>query len=251
MDVTLHTSATLPASPAAPRTRHLPSSPRAWRRCWQLGPSGPVLLPYSTSRLAKPASATSAPSPSLLPPAEVERRSRAASSAAAVNPDDKGSSAAMEQLDIERGVCVPFRKYTPEGVRRRVLGDPPTAAALFSLAARGVEIVWNLGLYWSALAYDCLVGRDEEVVPFRARQLRNLLCDLGPSFIKAGQVSLPILPPPFHIHTPGFPLQSPLSIPRTPPPPAMANGIHCNIAQILGLLSSFLFSLWMDRIFTL
>ncbi|CAA6669479.1 unnamed protein product [Spirodela intermedia] len=70
----------------------------------------------------------------------------------------------MEQLDIERGVCVPFRKYTPEG------------------------IVWNLGFYWSTLAYDCLVGRDEEVVPFRARQLRNLLCDLGPSFIKAGQV---------------------------------------------------------------
>lgn len=53
---------------------------------------------------------------------------------------------------------------------------------------RGVEIIWNLGLYWSALTYDCLVGRDEEVVPYRARQLRNLLCNLGPSFIKAGQV---------------------------------------------------------------
>ncbi|XP_006601107.1 protein ACTIVITY OF BC1 COMPLEX KINASE 1, chloroplastic isoform X2 [Glycine soja] len=53
---------------------------------------------------------------------------------------------------------------------------------------RGVEIVWNLGLYWSNLVYDFLVGRDEEVVPYRARQLRNLLCDLGPSFIKAGQV---------------------------------------------------------------
>ena len=25
-------------------------------------------------------------------------------------------SAAMEQLDIERGVCIPFRKYTPETV---------------------------------------------------------------------------------------------------------------------------------------
>jgi aarF domain-containing kinase len=36
--------------------------------------------------------------------------------------------------------------------------------------------------------YDFLVGRDEEIVPYRARQLRNLLCDLGPSFIKAGQV---------------------------------------------------------------
>ena len=37
--------------------------------------------------------------------------------------------------------------------------------------------------------YDCLIGRDQEIVPYRARQLRNLLCDLGPSFIKAGQVA--------------------------------------------------------------
>lgn len=60
--------------------------------------------------------------------------------------------------------------------------------AILSLILRGVEIVWSLGFYWSTLMYDCFVGRDEEVVPFRARQLRNLLCDLGPSFIKAGQV---------------------------------------------------------------
>lgn len=60
--------------------------------------------------------------------------------------------------------------------------------AVLSLMLRGVEIVWNLGFYWSSLVYDYLVGRDEEVVPFRARQLRTLLCDLGPSFIKAGQV---------------------------------------------------------------
>lgn len=26
------------------------------------------------------------------------------------------SNSALEQLDIERGVCVPFRKYTPESV---------------------------------------------------------------------------------------------------------------------------------------
>lgn len=62
--------------------------------------------------------------------------------------------------------------------------------AILSLLGRGVEIVWNLGFYWSTLAYDFLAGRDEEVVPYRARQLRNLLCSLGPSFIKAGQVRL-------------------------------------------------------------
>ncbi|KAG6770887.1 hypothetical protein POTOM_026586 [Populus tomentosa] len=98
---------------------------------------------------------------------------------------DRDSSSAMDQLDIERGVCVPFRKYSPETVRSKVL---ESRGAISSLMLRGVEIVWNLGLYWSNLAYDFLVGRDEEVVPYRARQLRNLLCDLGPSFIKAGQV---------------------------------------------------------------
>ncbi|CAN1825465.1 Protein ACTIVITY OF BC1 COMPLEX KINASE 1, chloroplastic [Linum perenne] len=91
----------------------------------------------------------------------------------------------MEQLDFERGVCVPFRKYSPETVRSKVL---ESRGSTLSLLLRGVEIVWNLGFYWSNLMYDCFVGRDEEVVPFRARQLRNLLCDLGPSFIKAGQV---------------------------------------------------------------
>ncbi|XP_010275114.1 PREDICTED: uncharacterized aarF domain-containing protein kinase At4g31390, chloroplastic [Nelumbo nucifera] len=95
------------------------------------------------------------------------------------------SSSAMEQLDIERGVCIPFRKYSPEIVRNTVL---ESRGAILFLVARGVEIVWNLGLYWSGLTYDFFVGRDEEVVPYRARQLRNLLCDLGPSFIKAGQV---------------------------------------------------------------
>ncbi|XP_021738874.1 protein ACTIVITY OF BC1 COMPLEX KINASE 1, chloroplastic-like [Chenopodium quinoa] len=101
------------------------------------------------------------------------------------NSDKNGGSSALDQLDIERGVCVPFRKYTPEAVRSKVL---ESRGAILSLVERGVEIVWNLGLYWATLSYDFFVGRDEEVVPYRARQLRNLLCDLGPSFIKAGQV---------------------------------------------------------------
>lgn len=72
-------------------------------------------------------------------------------------------------------------------MRNKVL---ESRGAVISLMSRGVEIVWSLGLYWSNLTYDCLVGRDKEVVPDRARQLRNLLCNLGPSFIKAGQVCL-------------------------------------------------------------
>lgn len=70
-------------------------------------------------------------------------------------------------------------------MRNKVL---ESRGAILSLIGRGIEIVWSLGLYWSTLMYDFLVGRDEEVVPYRARQLRNLLCYLGPSFIKAGQV---------------------------------------------------------------
>ncbi|KAI3930400.1 hypothetical protein MKW92_045797 [Papaver armeniacum] len=99
--------------------------------------------------------------------------------------ESSSSSSAMEQLDFERGVCLPFRKYTPETVRNKVF---ESNGAALSLVGRGVEIVWKLGIYWSALLSDFLIGRDQEVVPFRARQLRNLLCDLGPSFIKAGQV---------------------------------------------------------------
>ncbi|CAA7406440.1 unnamed protein product [Spirodela intermedia] len=154
---------TFPSSPASLAHR-LPSSPKACR-LRRPDASSPGLVGRSFHTIPRRPSlaahaAASASSTPLLPPAEVERRSRAI----AGDFDGKSSSSAMEQLDIERGVCVPFRKYTPEG------------------------IVWNLGFYWSTLAYDCLVGRDEEVVPFRARQLRNLLCDLGPSFIKAGQV---------------------------------------------------------------
>ncbi|KAF8380855.1 hypothetical protein HHK36_028350 [Tetracentron sinense] len=116
-----------------------------------------------------------------------QRSGRISNLVAQINSNDaRGiSSSAMEQLDFERGVCVPFRKYSPETVRKKVL---ESRGAILSLVGRGVEIVWSLGFYWSTLMYDCFVGRDEEVVPFRARQLRNLLCDLGPSFIKAGQV---------------------------------------------------------------
>eukprot|EP00252_Welwitschia_mirabilis_P012976 TRINITY_DN2867_c0_g1_i3.p1 TRINITY_DN2867_c0_g1~~TRINITY_DN2867_c0_g1_i3.p1 ORF type:complete len:632 (-),score=111.05 TRINITY_DN2867_c0_g1_i3:415-2310(-) len=91
----------------------------------------------------------------------------------------------LEALDLERGICFPFRKYTPQTVRENVLSSK---GAVVSLVGRGIEILWKLGIYWVSLLYDRVIGRGSEVVPFRAEQLRNLLCDLGPSFIKAGQV---------------------------------------------------------------
>ncbi|MCO5609155.1 hypothetical protein L7F22_063377 [Adiantum nelumboides] len=101
------------------------------------------------------------------------------------SPMEDKSSTAMDVLDLERGVCIPFRKYTPEGVRQKVLETP---GAFFSVVSRGAEILLKLGYYWSSLSYDCLIGKGEERVAYRAEQLRNLLCDLGPSFVKAGQV---------------------------------------------------------------
>ncbi|MCL7033362.1 hypothetical protein MKW94_008874 [Papaver nudicaule] len=136
------------------------------------------------NRILNLASTTSTPKKKLL-------RKRGSSSSDETNSESSSisssssSSSAMDQLDFERGVCLPFRKYTPEAVRNKVF---ESNGAALSLVGRGVEIVWKLGIYWSALLSDFLIGRDQEVVPFRARQLRNLLCDLGPSFIKAGQV---------------------------------------------------------------
>ncbi|KAI5074107.1 hypothetical protein GOP47_0010068 [Adiantum capillus-veneris] len=101
------------------------------------------------------------------------------------SPMEDKSSTAMDVLDLERGVCIPFRKYTPEGVRQKVLDTP---GAFFSVVSRGAEILLKMGYYWASLSYDCLIGKGEEMVPYRAEQLRNLLCDLGPSFIKSGQV---------------------------------------------------------------
>ncbi|BBM97786.1 aarF domain-containing kinase [Marchantia polymorpha subsp. ruderalis] len=95
------------------------------------------------------------------------------------------ATGSMEELELELGVCIPFKKYTPEGVRKKVLSTPSDYANMFS---RGVEILWTLGVYWASLSYDCLVRRGEEMVPLRAEQLRTLLVKLGPSFIKAGQV---------------------------------------------------------------
>ncbi|KAL2318281.1 hypothetical protein Fmac_032157 [Flemingia macrophylla] len=140
-------------------------------------------LPHLLHREAPP---PSVPSPSLRRPKKKALQARLSTSSAANGAVSRAlQGSALEQLDIERGVCIPFRKYSPEIVRSKVL---ESRGSTLSLMLRGVEIVWNLGLYWSNLVYDFLVGRDEEVVPYRARQLRNLLCDLGPSFIKAGQV---------------------------------------------------------------
>ncbi|CAI5475372.1 unnamed protein product [Closterium sp. Yama58-4] len=96
-----------------------------------------------------------------------------------------GEMRAMEQLELERGVCNPFKKYTPEMVRARAFSSP---SAFLGILLRGTEIVWELTMFFLSLSYDKLMGLDDRNVPTRAAQLRRLLCRLGPSFIKSGQV---------------------------------------------------------------
>ena len=70
-------------------------------------------------------------------------------------------------------------------IRSRAFSSP---AEFLFVGLRGVEIVWELTMFYLSLWYDAFLGRDDQMVPTRAAQLRNLLCRLGPSFIKAGQV---------------------------------------------------------------
>eukprot|EP00878_Enallax_costatus_P031141 GHUV01034024.1.p1 GENE.GHUV01034024.1~~GHUV01034024.1.p1 ORF type:complete len:137 (-),score=39.66 GHUV01034024.1:857-1267(-) len=75
------------------------------------------------------------------------------------------------------------------------LSDQRTAASTHMqpvavVQARVAKIATGLGTYFACLAFDRLTGSEDNVdkVRQRAQQLRETLTDLGPSFIKAGQV---------------------------------------------------------------
>uniref|UniRef100_A0A383V4T5 Protein kinase domain-containing protein n=1 Tax=Tetradesmus obliquus TaxID=3088 RepID=A0A383V4T5_TETOB len=93
----------------------------------------------------------------------------------------------LEQLESEKQMCNLISKYTPEYVRSRALETPADA---FAVMARVAHIVTGLGTYFGCLAFDRLTGTEDniETVRRRAQQLRETLTELGPSFIKAGQV---------------------------------------------------------------
>ena len=89
----------------------------------------------------------------------------------------------VEELALQNGACVVARKYSPESVRERALRGP---VELAKTALRCGEIVWNAASFASGLLMD---GVDErERVSSRSEQLRVQLAELGPSFVKAGQV---------------------------------------------------------------
>ena len=128
--------------------------------------------------------------PASRPPACPRRRSPLAASAPAIeNPAMAQTDAVagrpnnIDELDMDRGACAIAPKYSPILVRERALDGP---VETLKTLARGLEIVTAAGTFASGLLLDNF-RRTEDVVS-RSEQLRIMLADLGPSFVKAGQV---------------------------------------------------------------
>ncbi|MFT0753311.1 AarF/ABC1/UbiB kinase family protein, partial [Synechococcus sp. RC10A2] len=58
---------------------------------------------------------------------------------------------------------------------------------LLRVMGRALAILWPLLWFVLCLRWDQLWGQGDRKVPQRAEQLRKLLTDLGPTFIKVGQ----------------------------------------------------------------
>lgn len=110
----------------------------------------------------------------------VEAPSTGTSSASSAGADESDQ---MRALDVERGYCnVGSASYSPRLLEEAAFSDP------LGVVVRATKIVTEVLTFSGRLIVDDAVGRGQEVVPIRAEQLRELLCRLGPSFVKAGQV---------------------------------------------------------------
>ena len=78
----------------------------------------------------------------------------------------------------------PQLTYDPQSARRHYRARPAI------VAARALEIGWKSAGFGAAIARDYLKGADfmASNAPRRAEQLTALLTELGPTFIKLGQV---------------------------------------------------------------
>ena len=79
-------------------------------------------------------------------------------------------------------------RYSPDEVRRIAL-DPSQGGGWPYVASRVVEIAFGTAGFALSLLGDAATGKmnDKETVQKRASQVRELLVNLGPSFIKVGQ----------------------------------------------------------------
>ncbi|GMH41992.1 hypothetical protein BSKO_09911 [Bryopsis sp. KO-2023] len=118
-----------------------------------------------------------------------KRRTISPASAASVANDvrPKMNDEAWEQLELETGFCNIASGYSAEMIKQRVLDKPGDAVGV---VCRAFTMVATLGSYYIGLQSDNLAGISEtpDRIQYRAAQLREILTDLGPSFIKAGQV---------------------------------------------------------------
>lgn len=88
---------------------------RKWKAMpsWKHSSRGKLLLALQTSNSA----ASVMPASGSRKPVPLKRRGEKNSSGVS-GQGANSSTSALEQLDFERGVCIPYRKYTPETVRR-------------------------------------------------------------------------------------------------------------------------------------
>ncbi|KAK9785023.1 hypothetical protein WJX73_005206 [Symbiochloris irregularis] len=98
--------------------------------------------------------------------------------------------AAYERLSMERGYCTlssSKARYTPANLAARALAPPN---ARWGIVQRAAQMTFGIGRVFALLALDKLTGQNNnrDRVRLRAAQLRTTLTDLGPSFIKLGQV---------------------------------------------------------------
>eukprot|EP00775_Hariotina_reticulata_P007990 gene7990-8188_t len=91
-----------------------------------------------------------------------------------LKPRQQQNRGSLELLESEKQMCNLISKYSPEYVRSRALESP---ADMFAVLGRVTHITTALGTQDSP-----------DIVRRRAQQLRETLTELGPSFIKAGQV---------------------------------------------------------------
>ncbi len=73
------------------------------------------------------------------------------------------------------------RRYNPDVITRYYRWRP------WKIVWRSLQISWMFGWFVLGLKLDQWTGREDSNVPFRAIQLRKLLTNLGPTFIKIGQ----------------------------------------------------------------